>query len=378
MPANVLDTAVSFLKLQKSLEEVGKKNHLEACPKWSRKIGRENKNKNKNIFSHPRVPQHSAMGLRFPSVKPVIPSLEGSKREEGCRPIKKVIAKSVNGLANAINRGSGENSRRDNVLTNDLIAAFNKYFEVITADTPLLLEETFHLRYQIYCQEKQALNPSQGEFETDEFDCRSIHNLIRHNSSGTYMGSVRMILAEPGDQASPFPFETYLSQKSYAAFPGLASLPRGRIAELSRFLISARFRSRRREGGSTRPNNPPSIPPQKERRIFPHPVLGLFVAIVRMAAVYGVTHWYAFMSPSLHRLLRQFGIRFQPIGPVVEYYGPRCPYLGVVPEVMDGIYHFRRDIWDLLTDRGRFWSAPQAPQQAKELAVLNYPIPQPA
>ena len=35
----------------------------------------------------------------------------------------------------------------------DLLAHFTKYFEILQADTPALLEEAFRLRYEVYCQE---------------------------------------------------------------------------------------------------------------------------------------------------------------------------------------------------------------------------------
>ena len=35
----------------------------------------------------------------------------------------------------------------------NLLAHFMKYFEILRADTPALLEEVFRLRYQVYCVE---------------------------------------------------------------------------------------------------------------------------------------------------------------------------------------------------------------------------------
>ena len=39
---------------------------------------------------------------------------------------------------------------------NDMVAAFNEYFEVVDAYSPELLREVFHLRYQVYCIEQRA------------------------------------------------------------------------------------------------------------------------------------------------------------------------------------------------------------------------------
>ena len=39
---------------------------------------------------------------------------------------------------------------------NDIVAAFNEYFEVIDARSPELLQDVFRLRYQVYCIEQRA------------------------------------------------------------------------------------------------------------------------------------------------------------------------------------------------------------------------------
>jgi N-acyl amino acid synthase of PEP-CTERM/exosortase system len=90
------------------------------------------------------------------------------------------------------------------------------------------------------------------------------------------------------------------------------------------------------------------------QRGFPHITVGLFSAIVQMSAETGVTHWLAVMEPTLLRLLRRFGIRFERIGDDVNYHGRRRPTLGVAADVVDGILAERPDIWDLVTQGGRY------------------------
>ncbi len=36
---------------------------------------------------------------------------------------------------------------------NDITAAFHEYFEIVIADTPVLLKQVFSLRYQVLCVE---------------------------------------------------------------------------------------------------------------------------------------------------------------------------------------------------------------------------------
>ncbi len=248
----------------------------------------------------------------------------------------------------------------------DLVATFKEYFEVIPADTPERLAQAFHLRYQVYCEEGRIPDfddPSQypDQMETDSYDRRSVHYLYRHRASGMNAGTVRLILANPEDPQIPFPIEEFAANNFYPERVDLQTLPRHRIGEISRLLLAKNYRMRPGEVNTTHGLVDNFTPPTKaeDRRRFPHAILGLFVAIVRMSTEQNLTHWYAGMEPSLARLLRRFGIYFQDIGPITEYHGPRQPFLGVIEEVMKGIYEQQPDVWDLLTDGGNIWPAPR-------------------
>src|SRR5512134_3593348 len=84
------------------------------------------------------------------------------------------------------------------IQTNDVVAAFNEYFEVINADSPELLRDVFHLRYQVYCIEQRApgfeASKYPDEMESDEYDAHSSHILLRHRPSGEFVGTARLIL----------------------------------------------------------------------------------------------------------------------------------------------------------------------------------------
>ena len=102
--------------------------------------------------------------------------------------------------------------------------------------------------------------------------------------------------------------------------------------------------------------NGPDLRKKTPRRIFPHAILGLFVAIVRMSFEHNLTYWYSGMEPVCARFLRFFGIDFKPISPIIDYYGPCKSYLGYIPDVMENIYQLNQQVWALLTDNGKyFW-----------------------
>ena len=248
---------------------------------------------------------------------------------------------------------------------------FNQYFEVFDANNQDLVDESFRIRYQVYCIENVFEDASAftDEKETDKYDARSVHSLIHHKSSQLTAATVRLVLADPANPASAFPIEEFCkSSVDFSKLP-LANVPREQIAEVSRFAVSKNFKKRLDEQGTIAGVSPDvnSYPDPKTdiensgriSRMFPHISIGLFQGIVRMSADHNVKYWYAVMEPSLLRLLSRFGICFNPIGPVVNYHGMRQPCFANADEVLAGIYHQRQDIWELITDDGHSWPPPE-------------------
>ncbi len=242
---------------------------------------------------------------------------------------------------------------------NELIAGFGEYFAVILAESPRLQQEVFRLRYQVYCREMHFLDACgfPAEAETDSYDRRSVHILLQHRPSGDYVGTARLVLADILDPEQAFPIE------QCATFdPGFGGVPvslRRHTAEISRLAILGQFPHHdnghvRRYDLAMREDK--SFPSRYRR--FPNPVLALVVGIVQASIAKNITHWYAIMDPSLHRLLSHFHLQLQPIGPIFDHHGPRRPHFDSIKNVMDSAYHRRRNVWELVTDGGRLWSAP--------------------
>lgn len=241
---------------------------------------------------------------------------------------------------------------------NDLVAAFNEYFEVISADTPQLMQKVFQLRYQALCIERQFPNFEASNFpeklETDEYDKRAVHCLLRHRPSGSYVGALRLILADPQDLQQPFPLEGYTQFDTKLI--DITKVPRQYSAEISRLVILNRF-PHRQDGNRRRYNIEVDIGKRgpKPRRRFPHPVLGLMVGLIRMCAENDIIYWYAAMDPALNKLLSLYGLHLDPIGPLTEHHGLRRPYSIDLIKVLNRMYIHHRLVWELLTGYGRFW-----------------------
>lgn len=245
----------------------------------------------------------------------------------------------------------------------NLSEKFYQYFEILPADSEELLREVYHLRYQVYCVEtgfesredcmKVIDHGREFWLETDEYDRRSQHYLVRHRRTGLFAATVRLVLPDAGDLMAPFPIEEHCSLDR----PVRDTKLRRHLAEISRFAVSKDFKKRRGEQGSLAGVSDFTESylnlKSDERRILPHMTVGLFAGIVRMTRAHDITHWYAVMEPALLRLLRLFGIRFLPIGPDIDYHGLRRPCLAEVDRVLPNIRKVNPEVWDLITDGGK-------------------------
>ncbi|MDH5190527.1 MAG: PEP-CTERM/exosortase system-associated acyltransferase [Gammaproteobacteria bacterium] len=253
---------------------------------------------------------------------------------------------------------------------------FHEYFDVQEAGNQALIEESFKIRYQVYCLENSFENPEHfpDEMEIDRYDARSVHSVIKHRRTEMVAATVRLVLPNQENLFDLFPIEEFCPEAITNIDNILKTIPRNEIAEISRFAVSKDFKKRLNEQGTIAGVSPDteSYPDpenakndKKASRLFPHISLGLFQGIVRMTADNNIKYWYAVMEPSLLRLLTRFGIQFKAIGPVTNYHGMRQPCFAVANEVMSGIYHQRKDVWELITDDGTTWPAPEKQKVSK-------------
>jgi len=248
-----------------------------------------------------------------------------------------------------------------------LTELYGRYFEVVPARTPEQLERAYRLRFLVYCVENAFEDRADfpDGLERDRYDDHALHSLLIHRPTGAVAGTVRLILAAPADGRLDLPLER-LVQPTPPFPPG--------VAEISRFAISKDFRRRHTDGlypdelaGEAR-----SPQGESDARLIPTMALGLMRAIVQMSAEAGATHWCAVMMPSLLRLLSRLGIRFHPIGRLIEYRGKRQPCHRDADELLRQILAECPEIWEFLTDGGRVY--PRRPGSALPARVGIVPV----
>ena len=229
---------------------------------------------------------------------------------------------------------------------------FNRYFQAVRADTPELVRRALRVRYHVYCMENGFENPEDhvGGLETDGYDAHSVHSLLLHR--GRTVGTVRLILARPDAPERSFALQKLVAPEFRN---GGSVFPLYSTAEVSRFCISKQLL---RGAGIDANGERGSIHSEPfDPRNAPLMRLGLIQSLFRMSAQHGITHWCAAMEPQLLRMLAAMAIRFQPIGPPVEYHGLRQPCYCDVGAVLRAVRRERPSYWEILTDGGTIWNA---------------------
>jgi N-acyl-L-homoserine lactone synthetase len=206
---------------------------------------------------------------------------------------------------------------------------------VVIDDDSALLEQSYNLRYQVYCVERGFLPAGDypDQQEIDEFDAHSVHIGVL-NTEGQLVGTGRLV--EPSAAGLPLLQHCEL-------FEDTPLDTQARAVEVSRLAVSREVY--RREGAD----------------LVLHISKGLYQASKRR----GFTHWLAATERSLQRLMIKYGFPWKVTGPETDYYGLVSPYLmnlrefdqvilsgriGMLSEFLDGLEpQFRpRDIWQLI------------------------------
>ncbi|MBN1794354.1 MAG: PEP-CTERM/exosortase system-associated acyltransferase [Candidatus Omnitrophica bacterium] len=202
------------------------------------------------------------------------------------------------------------------------------HFTFKIVDSQELLEESFRLRYQVYCHECNFIHEADypQRRESDEYDKVSLH-VVAMDPYGI-IGAARLILYSP----LGFPLEKHCPDITADD----ALLQKEHAAEISRLVISKNYRRRKDDGlyyGPhiiDRPDQKITHPGGRRERPM---AFGIYREMYQESKRKGITHWYALMEEKLWRLLHVHGFTFKPIGEAIDYYGPVVPYLAKIDEL---------------------------------------------
>ena len=155
----------------------------------------------------------------------------------------------------------------------------------------------------------------------DKWDEASIHVAVT-NTAGAVIGAFRLVVDSP----LGFPIEEHSSSLS----PFFASLSRPRTVEVSHLVIAKEYRSARGFG----PLHVRAASSLAGQLRYPRLLLGLFRAMIVTCIHQGHENLIVAIEESLWRLLKRFGLEFEPMGKPIHYYGAVSPYVASIDDLL--------------------------------------------
>lgn len=230
--------------------------------------------------------------------------------------------------------------------------SYENCFEVVPAETAEQLASTFRLRYQVYCVENAFEEPNPLGLECDRHDAVAVHSLLLDRATKLVLGSVRLVLPQPGAKSMGLPIREICDDALVARDNPI--LPWASTAEISRFAISKKMLKHARDR-SVASAQFVAGDGDHVRRHMTEPSLGLMQAAMAMALKNGITHVCAVMEPALLRMVRRLGMDFLSVGPAVSYHGLRQPCYLHIESALRRAWLMRRDLWAFMTREGSLW-----------------------
>ena len=168
----------------------------------------------------------------------------------------------------------------------------------IVCETPEQIQMAQALRYEVFCLEKEWIDPSSCEngLETDEYDELAIHFLVVDDETGAGLGTSRLLLGS----CQTLPASRFLDLDALGLQPS-------QTCEVSRLASLRSARARNFE-------------------VF----LLLMHAMSTWGAGVDITAALSVADVALHRLMTRIGMPYVSVGEPVDYLGSEC-----VPSVID-------------------------------------------
>ena len=212
------------------------------------------------------------------------------------------------------------------MMNASMVEHFDAHFEVVPVRDEATRREVFRLRFSVYCEELayEDVNAFPDGEEHDDFDDDSQFALLRHRATGRAAGCVRLIVTTHKPELH-FPFESACAGRLDPKFNDPETFDRTRVGEISRLAIHQDFRRRKGESHTPEGASEPQSHVDGNRR-YPLIAMGLFLSAAALAMNGGLEQVVVMMEPRLARLLTACGIRFTPVGEVIDHHGRRGPF----------------------------------------------------
>lgn len=222
---------------------------------------------------------------------------------------------------------------------------FRKYFRIGAALDDDLRNAVYRIRHEVYCEDLQFEPVRPDRRETDEYDARSLHCLLRKVGTPAYpVGCTRLVLTDPDSPLTPLPFESTCAATIDRSIVDPAKLPRERIAEVSRLAVRRAFRRRKGEERVSTSIQDEDFGVGDQPR-FPYIPIGLYMGAIALAARNGVDVLFMLTEPRLATHFARLGVDIRQIGGPVSHRGTRVPSMLDVQETIGNMRLIMKPLW---------------------------------
>lgn len=227
---------------------------------------------------------------------------------------------------------------------------FRKYFRIDAAHDEALRNQVYRVRHEVYCEELKFEPERPDRREIDAYDAHSLHCLLRGvDEPHTLVGCTRLVQANPDDPDAPLPFERTCAATLDRSIIDPAKMPRGRIAEVSRLAVCARYRRRK---GETR--KPADIQDEdfgsKGQPRFPYIPVGLYMGAISLAMRHDIDTLFVLTEPRLASHFARLGVDIRQIGGPIEHRGTRVPSVMDVQGIVRNMRMIMRPLWRMIDE----------------------------
>jgi N-acyl amino acid synthase of PEP-CTERM/exosortase system len=203
---------------------------------------------------------------------------------------------------------------------------FASYFQPVVAQTELELRGAHKIRHDVFCKELELFDATSKDYEADDYDNYAKQCLIKHERTGTFSGTVRLIMPRTNDDILPIEKVAIDSITNKDYLP--SNFNRDEVCEISRIAIPKDFRRRKVDkfDGAARAVINEETYSEIELRCFPLIAVGLYMTTAALAFKEGKKHAFFMVEPRLAKSMRYIGIKLIRIGEEFDYVGRRAPY----------------------------------------------------
>jgi len=203
---------------------------------------------------------------------------------------------------------------------------FPDIFQPVIAKSETQKDNTFALRYAVYCEELGLKPENVAHMESDQFDKYSTHCYLNYSKDHIPAGTIRLV--RPTHKGQKLPIQAFLPDVIDDGEINPDNYKPSKVCEISRLAVPRHFRRQAVKNKTLimPGTNQPLISFEQDRKYFPYIAIGLYFAALSIGIRAGICHCFVMIEPRLAKSLKYIGLPFVKIGPTVQYFGMRAPY----------------------------------------------------